>query len=150
MKHTISSIFVIFTLLFSMTEISKVTLMGYTLLTDGEKAAHFCTCMGCSHGASSDDQASHCSMDMADMSTQETDEEPKHCDMSKTAEGASICGCSSAASGNLHILFNTLDKTALLANLQYSQKELKRTFLKLTNFESPISIQRDIFHPPRA
>lgn len=150
MKQTISSIFLIFTLLFSVTEISKVTLMGYSLLTDGEKAAHFCTCFGCSHGTGSDDEASHCSMDMADVDTQNTEQEPKHCDMSKTADGASVCGCNSTPSGNLHILFNTLDKTALLANHQFSQKEFKRTVLTLTRFESPVSIQRDIFHPPRA
>lgn len=150
MKQTISSIFVIFTLLFSMTEISKVALMGYTLFTDGEKAAHFCTCFGCSHGAPSDDEASHCSMDMADMDTKDNDEEPKHCDMSQTSDGASVCGCSSTPSGNLHILFNTLDKTALLANLPFSKKVFKKTVLRLTNFENPVSIQRDIFHPPRA
>jgi hypothetical protein len=150
MKQTISSIFIIFTLLFSMTEISKVALMGYTLFTDGEKAAHFCTCLGCSHDTNSSDESSHCSMDMADRNTHKKGGEPKHCDTSQTADGASICGCSSTPSGNLHILFNTIDKTALLANPQYVQKELKRTFLTLTNFESPISIQRDIFHPPRA
>jgi len=150
MKQTISSIFVILILLFSMTEISKVALVGYTLLTDGEKAAHLCTCLGCSHTDKSDDEASHCSMDMADTDTHSAEEKPKHCDMSQTADGASVCGCSTTPSGELHILFNTLDKTALLANLQYSQKEVKKSFLRLTHFESPVSIQRDIFHPPRA
>jgi len=150
MKQTISSIIVILTLLFSMTEISKVALMGYTLFTDGDKAAHFCTCFGCSHGNSSNEESSHCSMDMADMGTHDTEVEPNHCDMSQTADGASICGCNSTPSGNQQILFNTLDKTALMANLQHSQNEFKKTVLRLTNFESPVSIQRDIFHPPRA
>lgn len=150
MKQTISSIFLIFTLLFSMTEISKVTLMGYTLLTDGEKAAHFCTCLGCSHGSPSDGEASHCSMNKAEMDTHNNEEKPKHCNMSQTADGASVCGCNSTPSGNLHVLFNTLDKTALLANFQFSLKESKKTFIRLTHFESPESVQRDIFHPPKA
>jgi len=150
MKQTISSIFIIFTLLFSMTEISKVALMGYTLFTDGEKAAHFCTCLGCSHDTNSSDESSHCSMDMADRNTHKKGGEPKHCDTSQTADGASICGCSSTPSANQQILFNTLDKTALMAILQYPQKDFKITVLRLTKFENPISIQRDIFHPPRA
>lgn len=150
MKQTISSIFVILTLLLSMTEISSVALMGYTLFTDGEKAAHFCTCIGCSHGDSSDDKTSHCSIDMADTSSHETEEETMHCDMTQTANGASICSCSASESSVQHILFNTHDKTALLANLQYSQSKFKKTVLNFIYSENPESIQRDIFHPPRA
>ncbi len=150
MKQTISSIFVIFTLLFSMTEISNVAIMGYTLFTDGEKAAHFCTCIGCSHDSSSDSDMAHCSMDMGDMDTQAEDNKPKHCDMSQTASGESVCGCEKSTPGQLHILFNTLDKTALLANYIYSQIEFRKTVYNLTQPGNPESIQRDIFHPPRA
>lgn len=150
MKQTISSIFVIFTLLLSMTEISNVAIMGYTLFTDGEKAAHFCTCIGCSHGTSSDSEMAHCSMEMADMDTRDEDNEPKHCDISQTASGESVCSCEKSSPGQLHILFNTLDKTALLANLIYSQREFKKTVFNLTNPGNPETIQRDIFHPPRA
>jgi len=92
MKHTFGSIFLVLTLLLSMTEISKVALLGYTLFTDGEKATHFCTCMGCSHSDSG--EAKHCDMKMnkESESSHGSEDEPAHCDMNSTASGESVCG----------------------------------------------------------
>lgn len=148
MKQSISSIFVIITLLFSMTEISKVALMGYTLFTDGEKAALFCTCMGCSHDTDSEKES--CSTDMSDDSSHSEKSEPMHCNMTSTASGESVCGCEKDSSGEMHILFNTLDKTALLAEFQYKSREFNRTSFRQNRVEDPVSVQRDIFHPPRS
>lgn len=150
MKHTIGSIFLVLTLLFSMTEISKVALLGYTLFTDGEKAAHFCTCMGCSH--SDDGEAEYCDMQMNkdSESSHGSEDEPDHCDMNSTASGESVCGCDSEPSGEMHILFNTLDKTALLAFSKDIFRISDKRFFNFLKHSDLSYYQKDIFHPPKA
>jgi hypothetical protein len=148
MKQSISSILVILSILFSMTEISKVAVLGYTMFTDGEKAAHFCTCMGCSHSTDTDKES--CMVDMGSNHSQDEESEPMHCNMTQSANGTSICGCDSSPTGEKQILFNTLDKTGLLAGFHYSSKEIKKSIEYLNRVEHPVSVQQDIFHPPRA
>lgn len=150
MNRAITSIFVMFTLLLSMTEVSKVTLMGYTLLTDSEKAAHLCACMNCSHG--NDSETEHCSTNMGDSEHAEGEggDKAMHCSISQPESSMSYCGCNSSPINQVNIFFNTLDKTALLATLAYSVKEIEQTFFREYRAEEPVHINREIFHPPRA
>jgi hypothetical protein len=148
MKQSVSPILVVLSLLFSMTEISKVAVLGYTMFTDGEKAAQFCTCMGCSH--STENEKESCMVDMGSDNSHEEESEPMHCNMTQSANGSSVCGCDNSPSGEKQILFNTLDKTALLAVFHYSSREIEKSIEHLNREEHPVSVQRDIFHPPRA
>lgn len=156
MKQSIGSIIIGLSLLFSMTEISKVALMGYTLFTDGEKAAHFCTCLGCSNGTDSDTE--HCAINMeksADTESSHDDnkhgdeEKAAHCSMNSTASGESVCGCDKESSGEMHILFNTLDKTALLANSEGAEQTYDKRYFKYYHQADLSYYQKDIFHPPK-
>lgn len=144
MRRSITSILVIISLLFSMTELSNVAVLGYSLMTDGEKASNFCTCISCTHNTVSDTE--HCDVDMG----QEENQEPKHCNMPHENSGSTVCGCNASAADQIQILFNTLDKTALLPSLQYSAADLKRSIFKPFSVKKATRIQRDIFRPPKA
>ncbi|WP_069131689.1 hypothetical protein [Rhodohalobacter halophilus] len=157
MKQSIGSIFLTLTLLFSMTEISKVAIVGYSLFTDGEKVAHFCTCIGCSHDTNSGTE--HCAIDMEMDKSHDSshsaekhgsEEKPAHCDMTQTASGESVCGCQKGAPGQMHILFNTLDKTALLAESGNAKLIFDKRFFKQLHQSNLSFFQKDIFHPPQS
>jgi len=148
MRRSITSILIIFSLMLSMTEISNVAVLGYSLMMDAEKAANFCTCLGCSH--SSESESEFCTVNMDNKMTHEDDREPVHCDITPTAGGSSVCGCDTSPANQIQVVFNTIDKTALLPALQYSEAELKRPLFKPFDVEKPTHIQRDIFRPPKA
>ena len=104
-------------LLFSMTEIYKVTMLGFTVLTDADKAAQFCTCTGCSH--SHDGMSKNEDQNMAghgiDQHQQSDKEEPSHCSTKvKHSGSASVCACKTNTEKKTPILYNSLDKVALL------------------------------------
>ncbi len=147
MIRTAGITLVIFTLLLSMTETGKVVMLGYTVFTDFEKATHFCTCNGCSH--QSGNETEFCVMEAGKGETDTGKTEPQHCDMSRTSADSSICSCDTAPAANMHILFNTLDKTALLATLRISTEVNSISTFRSRRPEKPVHIIRDIFHPPR-
>lgn len=147
MLRTIGIALVIFTLLLSMTETGKVVMLGYTVFTDYEKASHLCTCTGCSHPSGSETE--FCEMEAGKGETDTGKTEPQHCDMGRTSADSSICSCDTTPAANMHILFNTLDKTALLATLGLSTEINSISTFRSHRIDKPVHIIRDIFHPPR-
>ena len=159
MKITLH-ISLIFLLLMSMSDINKVVLLGYTLVTDSQKAAHFCTCTGCDQhsGDNHDDQANSdepaMCMTTPDQSADQDKVLPGSNDSccSSDGEGSKVnicqCGHDKPPAGDI-ALINTIDKTALF------------TPVKLINFASvrgsefiyipqqPLSYFKEIFRPPQ-
>jgi len=148
MRRSVTSIIVLISLLFSVTEISNVAVLGYSLMTNGDKASGFCTCIGCSHGAESDTQ--HCSIDMDDEVPENHHEEKTHCEIPLENSGSSVCGCNASPTDQVHIFYNTIDKIALLPTLQFSVADLKRSFFKPFTVQKTDHIHHDIFRPPKA
>lgn len=144
MKRTIHISLAILMLL-SVTEISKVMMLGYVLVTDFQKASHFCTCIDCCSSTPQNVEANMCVIDFGDHSQQQSDQKESH------KEKPAVCSCSAdTASQSPIAMINTLDKDAMLNpsdNLLPNQKS-KPLFLNLEQVQEPDL--DDIFHPPKA
>jgi hypothetical protein len=139
-------------LLFSMTEIYKVTMLGFTVLADSDKAAHFCTCAGCSHshesmpGSKADDMSSH----GMNQHEHQDENQPSHCKMNTSDNGqAAFCACSTSSEKELPVLYNSLDKVALLAAIKTVQPSEKERVLLPYQDKDENSLSKDVFHPPK-
>ena len=139
-------------LLFSMTEIYKVTMLGFTVLTDADKAAHFCTCTGCSHSHNSlqhsetDDMSSH----GMDQHENEDKSEASHCTMNTSDTGkTAVCACNSSPEKEFPVLYNSLDKVALLATFKTIHPSEKENALLIHQDRGEKSLSKDVFHPPK-
>ncbi len=141
-------LFICLTLLLSMTEISKVAMLGYTLFSDGDKAALLCTCIGCSHKAKSETEPAMCTVGTSGANHDE--DQPSHCSVqSQDGDSLSICACGAQQSGDHHILLNSLDKIALLFPQSVSGPGYKCIDYVRHGHGTPLSFSPDIFHPPR-
>jgi len=139
-------------LLFSMTEIYKVTMLGFTVLTDADKAAQFCTCTGCSH--SHDGMSKNEDQNMAghgmDQHENNNSKQPSHCAMSGEHSGsASVCACKTNTEKKTPILYNSLDKVALLTPVKTNKPSEKERVLHTYQKKNETSVSKDIFHPPK-
>jgi hypothetical protein len=142
-------LFINILLLLSMTEMSKVAMLGYTLFSDGDKAAMFCTCIGCSHNAASQDRVQSCSIDMDGAG--HDDKAPSHCSINASGDDApSICACGAEPGGEHHILLNSLDKIALLFPSEQSAPGFDSREYFHVKLGLPDTFTPDIFHPPRS
>ncbi len=156
-------------LLMSMSDINKVVLLGYTVMTDSQKASHFCTCTGCNHHSDhhgnedeDDDIAEMCIIEMnpsahvpeKDPVDQKADVTEPGCCSSTNPDteqtGISICQCNhdTIPSGSIAI-FNTIDKTALFpsAVIRDFRKSSQSRFSFVAGI--PIPFLKEIFHPPK-
>jgi len=139
-------------LLFSMTEIYKVTLLGFTVLTDSDKAAHFCTCTGCSHSQDNMQKNNDTGMDEHGlMQHQQNDNsQAAHCAMNGTEAGeAAYCACKTSPEKESPILFNSLDKVALLTPVKTNRPSEKKRVLSVYQNRDEKSLSKDVFHPPK-
>lgn len=139
------------TLLLSMTEIYKVTLLGFTVLTDAEKAAHFCTCTGCSHTRDMTVQGEDM-MNSDDMNNDNRQEEnePSHCSTNKSDPGdAAVCACKASPEKERPILYNSLDKVALLSSVKAIHPSENERVLLIYQNRNEDSLSKEIFHPPK-
>jgi hypothetical protein len=139
-------------LLFSMTEIYKVTMLGFTVLADSDKAAHFCTCTGCSHSHDkmpsneADDMSSH----GMDQHKHQEKNQPSHCSMNTSDTGkAAVCACNTSPEKELPVLYNSLDKVALLATMKTIHPSEKERVLLPYRDRDENSLSKDVFHPPK-
>ena len=139
-------------LLFSMTEIYKVTMLGFTVLTDADKAAQFCTCTGCSHshnGMSKNEDQNMAGHGM-DQHQQCDKEGPSHCSTNgKHSGSASVCACKTDTDRETPILYNSLDKVALLIPVKNNRPSEKERVLHTYQKRNETSLSKDIFHPPK-
>jgi len=139
-------------LLFSMTEIYKVTMLGFTVLADAEKAAHFCTCVGCSHDQGMPNHHDDGNMASHGMNhhNQEESNQPAHCSTNSSDSGNSAyCACQSSPEKETPILINSLDKVALLTPVKTKRpSEKKREFYIYQNSHEQ-TLSKDVFHPPK-
>jgi|GEM_PF-1198220 len=149
-RHPAFLILLSLTLLFSMTEIYKVTVLGFTVLTDVDKAAHFCTCSGCSHTHGDMPKTDAAQDAMHGDDPQMKDEEPSHCATNSAENGKpAVCACNASPEKEIPNLYNTLDKVALLIPVKTnSPSEKERGFFVYQN-RNEYSLSKDIFHPPK-
>lgn len=146
----------IWSLLLSMTEINKVFLLGFTVLHNNEKAAHFCTCSGCNHGEGENEKTSMCSTNMiAGHTGNHSDQDAaEHCSVDRSGDETSdkvmICGCDSNQDQNLPVLYNTLDKVALLFPSHFLIPADQENAIFTRPKAHQFIFQKEIFHPPRA
>lgn len=147
-------------LLMSMSDFNRVVLLGYTVLTDSQKAAHFCTCSGCNH-QSDQETTNHKSENEPEiclilngstkhqMSTKKSDDK-SCCSSSNKLNDVSICQCSHNTSPvNSIAVFNTIDKTALFSTTKWTENQLKGISQFFYIVHKTIPFFREIFHPPR-
>lgn len=147
-------------LLMSMSDINRVALLGYTVLTDSQKAAHFCTCSGCNHH-SDQETARHNNENEPEMCLIKKDstthkmpaeksDDTSCCSSSDELTDVSICQCSHDATPvNSIAVFNTIDKTALFSTTKLSEYKLKGQSRFSYIVHKTIPFFREIFHPPR-
>lgn len=140
-------------LLMSMADISKVVLLGYTLITDSDKAAQFCTCPGCNHHSNrtqNGEKNEMCTISFEDNDNATSNNSPAGCCPSDKSETANICQCGHDKNTPSPIaLYNSIDKTALFSTIvfkPFSQDSKFRFSFQNQNLTHYLS---DIFHPPR-
>lgn len=135
-------------------------MLGYTLLVDSQKAAHFCTCTGCNHDSeqhssreNSMEEPAMCITTMESTAIQETevsDNNTSCCTTTSETSEAKICQCNQdkLPSGEI-ALINTIDKTALFRPIKLinftSESILK--FIYTPRNTSPFF--KEIFRPPQ-
>lgn len=138
------------TLLFSMTEIYKVTVLGFTVFTDADKAAHFCTCSGCSHSHDSMSKTEKMPESKHSMDHQVKNENPSHCAVNGSdTEKPAVCACKTSPEKEIPILYNSLDKVALLTPVSTDNPSEKERGLFIYQNRDKYSFSKDIFHPPK-
>lgn len=149
-RHPAFILLLSLTLLFSMTEIYKVTMLGFTVLTDVEKASRFCTCTGCSHSHDDSSVNEHDQNKMQEMDHTGHKEKPSHCSMNSSDTGKpSVCSCSTSPDKEIPILYNSLDKAALLTPVRTNHPLEKESRFLILQKNNTISLSKDIFHPPK-
>ena len=138
-------------------------MLGYTVMTDSQKAAHFCTCTGCNHHSDqkSADETDFCTVEMITTAQkQNEDQEPEQAQSdgccsssspaSKEQSGINICQCNHDTTPSDSIaIFNTIDKTALFPSMII--RDLRLSSQSRFSFIEGISIPflKEIFHPPK-
>lgn len=150
-RHPALVVILSITLLFSMTEIYKVTMLGFTVLTNVEKAAHFCTCTGCSHGK---DMSNHSDGNMAshemDQKEQQGSSQPSHCSTNSSDSGkAAVCACKTSSDQERPAPYKSLDKVALLVSAKTIRPSEKERDLIIYHNRDEESHVKEIFHPPK-
>lgn len=160
MLKSFSHIMLTILLLMSMSDISKVVLLGYTVMTDSKKAAQFCTCSGCNHNTDQE-ISEHKSEDDPEMcitvkvsSTHQIPgnelEDSTCCSSSNELIDVSICQCNQDTSPENSIAtFNTIDKTALFSTTNFSEYQLNGQSQISYIVHNTLQYFREIFHPPR-
>lgn len=143
-----------------MSDFNKVAMLGYTLLTDSQKAAHFCTCTGCNHDSeqhpskeNSKKKPAMCITTMESTAIQETevsDNISSCCTTTSETSEAKICQCNQdkLPSGEI-ALINTIDKTALLRPMiliNFTSESILK-FIYTQRNTNPLL--KEIFRPPQ-
>jgi hypothetical protein len=149
-RHPALILFLSLSLLFSMTEIYNVTLLGFTVLTNAEKAAHFCTCKGCSHDQNDMSEEHSMQDEMHGMDRSGQNEGPSHCATNDAETGKpAICACNTSPEKEIPNLYNSLDKVALLSPAKTNRLSKKERGLFTYQNRDEYSLSKDIFHPPK-
>lgn len=149
-RHPALILLLSLTLLFSMTEIYKITVLGFTVFTNAEKASHFCTCTGCSHSHDSMSEKDNMQNKMQSMDHSEDDEESSHCAVGSSETGKpAVCGCNTSPEKEIPMLYSSLDKVALLTPVKKNQPSEKERTLFTYQSRDEYSLSKDIFHPPK-
>lgn len=127
-------------------------MLGLTVIADSNKAAHLCTCVGCSHShesmanSNADDVSSH----GMDQHEHQDENQPSHCNMNASDNGqAAFCACSTSSEKELPVLYNSLDKVALLAAIKTVHPSEKERTLLPRHDRDEKSLSKDVFHPPK-
>ena len=132
-------------MLLSVSEISKVAMLGYVLVTDFQKASHFCTCIDCCSTTAEDDEPNMCIVDFGDSQKNATTEQNSQRDK------PSVCSCSADTAAQSPVaMINTLDKAAMLNPALYLLPNRTGSEIFIKNSDTIDPDLDNIFHPPKA
>ncbi|TVR16348.1 MAG: hypothetical protein EA391_08220 [Balneolaceae bacterium] len=131
-------------MLLSVSEISKVAMLGYVLVIDFQKASHFCTCIDCCTTTAKDDDPNMCIVDFGDEKSNNTTEQ------NSNRNKPSVCSCSTDTETQSPVaMINTLDKAAML-NPSLYLLPIRTDSKILVQNSTPIEPDLDdIFRPPK-